>query len=105
MVLSASHIHIQNPDETRPLKEGEQCKSTWTKCIEGGSCAIGQKCSASCSSGQRIKPCEWPGLKCIDDPTDSNKGFCRKAGKTFRIINECKYTPQFCVNEYVTCNN
>ena len=95
MVLSASYIHIEFPDETRPLKEGEQCKSTWTKCIEGGSCAIGQKCSASCSSGQRIQPCEWPGLKCIDDPNDSNNGFCRKAGKTFRIINECKYTPQF----------
>ena len=80
MVLSDSYIHLKLPDETLPLKEGEQCKSTFTNCIEEGSCAIGQKCSASCSSGQRIQPCE-EGLKCIDDPNDTKNGFCKKEGK------------------------
>ena len=40
-----------------------------------------------CTSGQRVLACE-EGLKCTDDPNDSNNGFCRKEGKTFWIINE-----------------
>ena len=42
-----------------------------------------------CSSGQRVHACE-EGLKCIDDPNDTNNGFCRKEGKNFRIVNYCK---------------
>ena len=49
---------------------------------------------ASCSSGQERRRCE-EGLKCTDDPNDTNNGFCRKEGKNFRIVNECKYTLQF----------
>ena len=85
-------------DETLPLKEGEQCKSNFYERIGGKT-----------YWRETIQPCE-EGLKCTDDPNDTNNGFCRKEGRNFRIMNECKCTLQFNIsniNVYPTsdCEN